>query len=437
MDYGGVRTGRSKIPFGAFGLEFIAGGGSPISQANIRGRFFGSPFGNGGKAQFSVFQVFDYMTNDAYAFGGQGVEVEVAVKRSLSSRTSLWMAATGGSTFLGAVDALLRPADEVPERKYDYGPTLRFGGVLELQHDDLTIARLMYQGYQLNVVDGTRAFHVLQRAQLDIRIPIARRVSLGMAGEFFFRKAYFWPELNRTAETSQLRLFAAWSPETIRPRPASAAAPEALLSLAPPATVDAPSGPVPNGGPSAPKSPAPASAQSKLWIVGGGGFSMARAGCADCDGAGVFTNTKGFFFDVGGRVSPRVDVGVELMLVAGRIETEAPIRTTFILGIAQFRPLIDRGLYLRAGMGVGFAGNGIIGPIGPDLKKPYSTNALGVTYGLGWICQAGTPMDGSGQFCHTTLPRSASSRPQSGTTSRTSSATTGRREWRLSSGVAR
>ena len=206
-----------------------------------------------------------------------------------------------------------------------------------------------------------------------------------MAGEFFFRKVYYWPDGNRTAETSQLRLFAAWSPKTTNPRPARAAAPEALLSIAPPAGVGAPSGPVPNGGPSPPKSPAPASARSKLWIVAGGGFSMARAGCAECDGAGVFTNTKGVFFDVGGRVSPRVDVGVELMLVAGRIETEAPIRTTFILGIAQFRPLIDRGLYLRAGMGVGFAGNGIIGPIGPDLKKPYSTNALGVTYGIGWI----------------------------------------------------
>jgi hypothetical protein len=217
VDYGGVRTGKSKVPFGAFGLEFIAGGGSPVSQANVRGRHFGTPFGKDGKAQFSVFQTFDYMTNNAFSFGGQGVEVEVATKHSLSSKTSLWMAATGGSTILGAVDTLIRTPDSSknPElegyRPYDYGPTLRFGGVLELQRSDVPIARLTYQGYQLNVVDGTRAFHVLQRAQLDIRIPIVLQISLGMAGEFFFRKAYYWPEGNRTAETSQLRLFAAWS----------------------------------------------------------------------------------------------------------------------------------------------------------------------------------------------------------------------------------
>jgi hypothetical protein len=145
-----------------------------------------------------------------------------------------------------------------------------------------------------------------------------------------------------------------------------------------------------------PLPPAPA-VGSKWWIVGGGGFAMARAGCAVCDRSGVFTNSKSLFFDVGGRVSPRVDVGGEVMFVSARledstpiedgvqIEDAAPIRTTFILAIAQFRPWVDRGLYLRAGMGLAFAGNGLYNPHGPALKPPYSTNAFGVTYGIGWI----------------------------------------------------
>jgi hypothetical protein len=120
-----------------------------------------------------------------------------------------------------------------------------------------------------------------------------------------------------------------------------------------------------------------------LWIVGGAGFTMARAGCDACPRDGLFTNRRGVFFDIGGRVSPRVDVGVELMAVSARLETVEPILTTFILGIAQFRPWMDRGLYLRAGIGVGFAGTGMASPWF-ELKEPYSTNALGVTYGLGW-----------------------------------------------------
>jgi hypothetical protein len=36
-------------------------------------------------------------------------------------------------------------------------------------------------------------------------------------------------------------------------------------------------------------------------------------------------------------------------------------------------------------MGLGFAGNGIWNPTGPALAPPYTTNALGVMYGIGWI----------------------------------------------------
>ena len=121
-----------------------------------------------------------------------------------------------------------------------------------------------------------------------------------------------------------------------------------------------------------------------LWIVGGGGFSVARASCATCDRAGVFSNTRSVVVDVGVRASQRVDAGVELLWVTSKIESEEPIRTTFIVGLAQFRPWVDKPFFLRAGMGVGFVGNGLWSPIGPALSPPFSTNALGVMYGIGW-----------------------------------------------------
>ena len=139
------------------------------------------------------------------------------------------------------------------------------------------------------------------------------------------------------------------------------------------------------GAQTAPGAPAPQPLGRKLWIVAGGGFSMTRAGCAACSREGVFTNTGSIFFDVGGRVSPQVDAGIEAMFVRARYEGEDPILTTFIMAIAQFRPWKERGLYLRAGMGFGFVGHGINSPIGKQLAPPYSTNALGLSYGLGWI----------------------------------------------------
>jgi hypothetical protein len=217
MDYGDTRRGRDHVQFSAFELTFQSRGSSPIAGLAIRGRFLGRPFGKKQTAQFSVFQTYDYLRNRAYAFGGQGVEVEVAQRRSLRGSTTLWLAATGGATVLGAVDTLAIPppgarVDPVllARRAYDYGPTFRFGGAIELLRGNQSLARLTYQGYQLNVVDGARSFHVLQRAVLDLRLPLTHGVSLGLAGEYFFRKAYFWPAGTRTDQSPQVGVFAAW-----------------------------------------------------------------------------------------------------------------------------------------------------------------------------------------------------------------------------------
>jgi hypothetical protein len=124
---------------------------------------------------------------------------------------------------------------------------------------------------------------------------------------------------------------------------------------------------------------------SPFWVVAGGGHAIARAGCATCDRAGVFTNSYGILVDAGVRVTPKVDVGIELVWISSRLVGEDPVRTTFILGIAQVRPFEKHGLFLRTGMGIGFAGNGLFSPLRPNLAPPFTTNALGLTYGIGWV----------------------------------------------------
>lgn len=79
-----------------------------------------------------------------------------------------------------------------------------------------------------------------------------------------------------------------------------------------------------------------------------------------------------------------MDAGVELFYVGIKINDEKPIRTSFILGVVQMRPWVEHGFFLKAGMGIAIAGNGLANPNFPELALPYTTNALGITYGIGW-----------------------------------------------------
>jgi hypothetical protein len=213
--YGNTREARSTVPYGSFDAVFSLGAG--VTQTGIRGRMFGTPFG--GHYQFNVLQTFDFMMNHAYDYGGQGIDLEVGMTRKIFSGTTLWMAGGGGVTLLGAVNTLAPSpvegfatgAGSDGTREYDYGPGFRWSGFIQMSRQSQPYFTIAYQGYHVAVVDGVRSNHVLQRLFVDARVPVRSSISIGVAGEYFFRKAYFWPEGNRTDEAPQLRAYIAWS----------------------------------------------------------------------------------------------------------------------------------------------------------------------------------------------------------------------------------
>lgn len=148
------------------------------------------------------------------------------------------------------------------------------------------------------------------------------------------------------------------------------------LTLATPARAQ--DGPPP-AAPSPPPSPKPG-----LWLAAGGGGVLARGHCGSCDREGVFLYSPGVLINAGIEITPRVDAGIEVSFVSSRIEKLDPTRTTFVLGVGQFRPWVDRGFSLRAGMGIGFVGNGIYNPTQRNLEPPFTTNAVALVIGLGW-----------------------------------------------------
>ena len=214
--YGDLRAGRSRTPYEAFGVHFRLGGGSAISEVKVLGRLLGQPYGEGGKHQFTIFQTYDYTVNGAYSFGAQGFQAGSISTLPLSKRTGLVLGGWGGVTVLGAVDRLgptvaqLNTEEEEGERTYDYGPGSTFGGIVRLLLNDRNLMSAQYQGYQIYVMDGLRANHVLQRLDVMLDVPVHKHWAVGTAGEFFYRKTYFNAGGEQTAKFWQFRTYLTW-----------------------------------------------------------------------------------------------------------------------------------------------------------------------------------------------------------------------------------
>ncbi len=228
--YGDAWTGRSRTPYEAFAVRLMFGGGAGFSEARVRGRLLGQPFG-GERGQFLVVQAYDYQANDAYHYGAQAFNAQVAWTAGRTSGTYVWLSGWGGLTVLGAVDSLpvdlnTRPTETEPPssdgpgqgiaegpRDYDYGPGASLGGFVNLMHGPRTLLGFTYDGRHLYSLSGVRANHFLQRARLDLSVPIHRKLGIGVASEYFSRwTAYQDP--NHTVKRyhyPQFRVYFTWS----------------------------------------------------------------------------------------------------------------------------------------------------------------------------------------------------------------------------------
>ena len=224
--YGDPRSGRSRTPYDAFAVRLRFGGGAPFSEARVRGRLLGQPLG-GGQTQFSVGQSYDYQRNDAYSTGAQSIETAIGTTRALSSRTSLWFMGWGGVTVLGAVDSLPLGITEAPPRPegpgagqgvsegpryYDYGPGGTFGALAHFSRDGRLFGAVQYEGRHLYSLDGVRANHFLQRARVDLLLPLRGAIGLGVSGEYFSRQSFYQDEDRTQVEYRypQFRAYLTW-----------------------------------------------------------------------------------------------------------------------------------------------------------------------------------------------------------------------------------
>jgi hypothetical protein len=147
--------------------------------------------------------------------------------------------------------------------------------------------------------------------------------------------------------------------------------------------------------------PAPAAAQSgtaspsrpddsRIWITLGGGFTSLKGDCATCDTSNpVYNKTGSLVLDFGARANKQLDAAVEVQWTPASTLNGEDIRSTFVMGIGQYRPLRNHGFFVKGGMGIAFVRNWIYDATN-DVTPPFTTNAMALMYGGGWEFRSST-----------------------------------------------
>ena len=217
---------RSRTPYDAFGVRLTFGGGSALSEARVRGRLIGQPYRNG-TLQLTVAQGYQYNANAAYQFGAQSMDVRPrrheandAAHVRVGERVGRPHHPGGCRLDPARGDAVEEEPDpDAPQgvstgpRFYDYGPGTNFGGFLNVKRGAHTFLTFGYEAHHLHVLDGVRANHLLQRARVDLLLPLRGRLGIGVTGEFFDRRTYYQqPGVERALfQFPQFRLALTWS----------------------------------------------------------------------------------------------------------------------------------------------------------------------------------------------------------------------------------
>lgn len=121
------------------------------------------------------------------------------------------------------------------------------------------------------------------------------------------------------------------------------------------------------------------SSPSRLWVVAGAGSVTVRGDCQTCEDDYPYRSGGTILGNVGYRVNDRADIGGEILWVP--VNTAAgQIRATHFDAIAQVRPWVTRGFFLKGGAGMAFIRNWV-DAVGPN---PINSKALSVMIGGGW-----------------------------------------------------
>ena len=226
LAYGSVFDNERRRPYDSFWMETqinFTDDVDPAGLLTIRGdlvsRSFGDPGARHGAVSF--IQVFDYVNQRTYEFGGQSLGLALSRRLPLSSSTRLELHADLLATVLGSVNSRFRLADDSEStgelRKWDYGPGLGARAEALLLVGPHPVARATYRYQWVHAANDTQengggADHDLQILGLQLGAPIARGLGIGVDGQLFLRRSHYGNTMlvENDDRVPQVRAYLTW-----------------------------------------------------------------------------------------------------------------------------------------------------------------------------------------------------------------------------------
>jgi hypothetical protein len=211
MLYGDLIRSEMDRPFDIFRLRIE---GSLADTARIN-RFQGEGMLYGTRLRwsdsiihrFTVEQRFDYVTNNAYEFGGQSVEGRVSSRFEPGREHRITTSFGVLGTLLGAINS---EGVDLGDRDYDFGPGLGLQLRAQWDRGGITYARWEYLNWVIPTLSGTDATHVVHVGGLELQASLQGRFAVGATASYFRRDSFHPDGSSFHQDTPEFRFYLAW-----------------------------------------------------------------------------------------------------------------------------------------------------------------------------------------------------------------------------------
>lgn len=183
----------SRIPFESFYAQAELGSGDSTYMNNVQvsGALKTWRFREDARHLhlYSITLNYDFIKNNAFEYGGQGLTFKLLSDWSKNKRTKLYTEIGSGVTVLGAVpDNYL---DYGEGRNYDYGPGIHVMAGATLNVSNRFEAELYYKGSRFQTVNGNKSSFILNTLSADVRLNMTNRFNASFGiGQFALNGFY-------------------------------------------------------------------------------------------------------------------------------------------------------------------------------------------------------------------------------------------------------